>query len=57
MVYNVVFMEEYEEICDLRKPFEVAVGLTSRENYRFASSKATSQCDVSCFICMRTSVA
>ena len=36
--------------CGLRKPLEAAVGLTSRANKRYVSSKVTSKCDVICFI-------
>ena len=32
-----------------KKPLEAAVGLTSRSNKRFVSSKVTPKCDVICF--------
>ena len=57
MVYNVILMNDYQEICDLRKPLEAAVGLTSRANKLYASLKVTSMCDVSCLSDARTSVA
>ena len=50
VVYNVILMNGLKEICGLRKPLEVAVGLTSRANMRNVSSKVTSKCDAICFI-------
>ena len=50
MVYKVILINGYKEICGLTKQLEVAVGLTSRTNRRYVNSKVTSKCDVSCFI-------
>ena len=50
MVHNASLMNGKKEIRGLKKPLEAAVGLTSRANSRYLSSKVTSKCDVSCFV-------
>ena len=39
-----------KNFAGLRKPLKAAVGLTSRANLRYVSSKVMSKCDVTYFI-------
>ena len=57
MVYNIILMNGYKEICDLRKPLVATVGLKSRANKRYVSSNVTSNVTPVALFYVHTSVA